>query len=170
VNLDRVGGPEEGGKEGYGVGGRPIGVPEKGKSQGIEDEKKEEYGREVVDGKIDYMVAEDIKSTHIVVQAQTEARKRPVELSFKIEGFRDALPREVFQVDIGIVYNVGIIIEMEFSMETVPVDKEKEDEEGDKGKGIPFTLREMEGHGKREVVMEGKHQDCPPFFVLGVRR
>ena len=75
LGLDRMGDKDEAGKERYLVRDGSISLPERGKTEGQDEEPIQEDPRKDVDKKIDQMVAKYIELSEIVIEGEGEIGK-----------------------------------------------------------------------------------------------
>ncbi len=137
-HLDGARGPEDGSQEGDAVGGRPVALPENGQVQGVADEEEQEDRRQVVDGEVDEVVAEDVEAPDIAVQGEAQVGEGPFYLFAlnAVKGFFDLGPVQGLEGDVPVIADVGLVVEDPRPLEAVPVDDEEKDEEGGKGEGV----------------------------------
>ena len=75
-----------------------------------------------MDEKIYQMIAEYIQLSKIVIECQSKKREDPYTFLIGIfdQPFQ-TIPREGFDLDIGVLGDIGLVIELEWNMESIGV-------------------------------------------------
>ena len=112
----------------------------------VHEEVQKDRGEEM-DCNVNEVVAEDVFSSHVIIQGKAQAGNRPVNLvglkPARVERFFQVLPSKFREVQGGIGCNIRFIIEMPGGIEGVCVDSQDYDQQGDKGEDLLSRFREM---------------------------
>jgi hypothetical protein len=112
---------EEAGKEGDGKGPGAIAFFERGEVQGEQEEPVEDETRSDVDEEIDEMVAEDLETSEVIVQGESEIGKKPYRITVQFDQLVEPGHGEGHKADTRVCNDIGGVIKLEGNLESVGI-------------------------------------------------
>ena len=97
-----------------------------------------------MNGKVNHMVSENVGASDIVVESKSKIRQRTAYLFMvgieSVEGFCQVFPWQRLKVNIGVVNDIGEIIQMPGTVKAVAVENDERCKNSDKSKKIPVCF------------------------------